>query len=311
MVDMHSARGTAASLLALLYALSGCLSLVGAAWPMHRTTPVALLWTLGAVGIGGSAILWGLARRLPASAIHAGVLLASGLIALLAWRTASPVGIVGLGPALVALALFSAHFFPLAQARWHVTVLVVAASAGAWAAAPSGFLVQWAVLVVSVAAIAEVQGRFIRHLRTAAATDPLTGVANRRAWESEAQRNLARASRTGEPVSFAILDLDDFKEVNDQAGHSAGDALLRELTARWSHRLRGADLLGRYGGDEFVLCLPGTDEDGARELLEQLEESHEFAWSAGTAVARAGDTLDSVLARADADLYQQKRAGRA
>jgi diguanylate cyclase (GGDEF)-like protein len=135
-------------------------------------------------------------------------------------------------------------------------------------------------------------------------------VANRRAWEAEAARNLAHAHRTGEPLSFAILDLDHFKVVNDREGHGAGDALLCELTAGWSRRLRSADLLGRYGGDEFVLCLPGTDEAGAWQVLRELEETHDFPWSAGVATAGPDDTLGTALARADGNLYLQKRTGR-
>jgi diguanylate cyclase (GGDEF)-like protein len=179
------------------------------------------------------------------------------------------------------------------------------------AAEPDGFAVAWAAIVMSVVAFTEAQGRLARNLRTAATTDPLTGVANRRAWETEVARHLARAARTGEPLCVAILDLDDFKEVNDREGHGAGDELLRDLAAGWSARLRQADLLGRYGGDEFVLCLPATDERGAREILQQLDATHAFAWSVGIASARPGDTLDTVLARADADLYQHKRSGRA
>jgi diguanylate cyclase (GGDEF)-like protein len=159
--------------------------------------------------------------------------------------------------------------------------------------------------------LAEIQARLVEQLRRAAATDPLTGVANRRAWEDVAERHLARASRTGEPVTVALLDLDDFKLVNDSQGHSAGDVLLRELTAGWRTRLRRADALGRYGGDEFVLCLPTTDEAGAADLLEQLASTHNSSWSTGTATARRGDTLTTVLARADAALYANKRARRA
>jgi diguanylate cyclase (GGDEF)-like protein len=121
---------------------------------------------------------------------------------------------------------------------------------------------------------------------------------------------LAHASRTGEPVTVALLDLDRFKEVNDQSGHEAGDRLLCELTARWSAQLRQADLLGRYGGDEFVLCLPGTDAAGSAEILARLDASHPFSWSVGTATAVDGDTLSSMLSRADAQLYRHKRESR-
>jgi diguanylate cyclase (GGDEF)-like protein len=307
---MHAERRTPAVLLAVLYTVSGSLCLLAAARPMHADTPVGVLWGLAAVGIGGGLTIGLLAGRLRSWAIHMAVVLAGVLVTVLAWKSATAVGIVGLAPALIALGLFAAHFFDLGAARLHVALLVVLASAGALAAVPDVPALAWLMNVVSVAALAEVQGRLVRSLRTAAATDPLTGVANRRAWEAEATRNLARATRTGEPLSFAILDLDHFKEVNDREGHGAGDALLRALTAGWARRLRQADLLGRYGGDEFVVCLPATGEAGAREILEQLEATHEFAWTVGVATARDGDTLDTVLARADADLYLKKRSGR-
>ena len=307
---MHAERRTPAVLLAALYAVSGGLCVLAAARPMHADTPVGLLWVLAAVGIGGGLTIGLLAGRMRCWAIHTAVVLAGVLVAVLCWQSATAVGIVGLAPALIALGLFAAHFFDLRVARLHVALLIVLASAGALAAVPDVPALAWVMTVVSVAALAEVQGRLARSLRTAAATDPLTGVANRRAWEAEATRNLARATRTGEPLSFAILDLDHFKDVNDREGHGAGDALLRALAAGWTRRLRQADLLGRYGGDEFVVCLPATGQQGAREIIEQLETTHEFAWSVGVATARQGDTLDAVLARADADLYAKKRSGR-
>ena len=307
---MPAGRPTPAALLSTLYAVSGALCVLGALRPTSDRTPVGLLWALGVAGLLTGAAFWLLGARLRPAAEHAGVAVLSLLIGLLAWRSATTTGVVGLGPVLIAVGLYAAHFFSPRAARLHVLLLVVVTSAGAWAARPSGFLVQWLAVVVATLALADIQARLAMHLRTAATTDPLTGVANRRAWEAEAARALAHAARTGEPLTIAILDLDDFKEVNDRLGHSAGDDLLRELARGWSRRLRTADLLGRYGGDEFVLCLPDTDRSGAEEILERLAASHEFAWSGGLATAEAGDTLATVLARADADLYRQKRSGR-
>jgi diguanylate cyclase (GGDEF)-like protein len=307
---MHADRRTPVALLAVLYACSGALCVVAAVWPPHPRSPVPLFIAIGIIGLGGGAVFGALGARTRWTAIHAAVALGGVLVGLLAWRSATAVGVVGLGPILIAIGLYAAYFFPLAAARLHVLALVAFATAGAIAAAPGHLTVPWVVLVLATVALTEVQGRLARSLRTAATTDSLTGVANRRAWEAEAARNLARAHRTGEPLSFAILDLDSFKVVNDREGHGAGDALLCELTAGWSRRLRGADLLGRYGGDEFVLCLPGTDEPGTWQVLRQLEETHDFPWSAGVAAARADDTLGTVLARADGDLYLQKRTGR-
>jgi diguanylate cyclase (GGDEF)-like protein len=311
MCAMHADRHTPALLLAVLYAVSGSLCLAMAVWPMHRDTPVGLLGVLAVVGIGVGAAIWSFRSRLHGWVVHTAVALAGVLIAVIAWRSATAVGVVGLGTAVIAVGLYAAHFFDLTAARVHTALLVVLTTAGAIAAEPDGFAVAWAAVVVSVVAFTEVQGRLAHNLRTAATTDPLTGVSNRRAWETEAARHLSRAARTGEPLSVAILDLDDFKEVNDREGHGAGDELLRALTAAWTARLRQADLLGRYGGDEFVLCLPATDEHGAREILQQLDATHAFAWSVGIASARPGDTLDTVLARADANLYEDKRSGRA
>lgn len=308
-MDGHR-RAPAATLLAALYLVSGALCLAGAAWPMDPSTPVHLLWALGFVGIVTGSAVAAYGRPLEPALVHTAVAVLSVLVAVLAWRSATPVGVVGLGPALIAVALYAAHVLPLPAARAHTGFLVATTSAGAAAAEPSGFLNAWIALAVTVLVLAEAQGRMARRLRNAADTDPLTEVANRRAWETEASRHLARALRTGEPLSIAILDLDDFKQVNDRDGHGAGDALLRELAAGWRTRLRHADLLGRYGGDEFVLCLPATDAEGAVELLAQLEQTHRFRWSVGLATVRQGDSLSSVLARADGDLYQCKRAGR-
>jgi diguanylate cyclase (GGDEF)-like protein len=307
---MDAGRRTATLLLAVLYAVCGVMCFASAAQPLHRNSPVTLLVALGCAGLAGALLFCFRASRISESALHAGVALVPVLLGLLAWRSATAVGIVGLGPAMVGVQLYVAYFFARRPARLHAAGLVVVTTVGAVAAAPEGFAVPWLTLLLSVVALGEVQGYLVGRLRAAADTDPLTSVANRRAWMEEAARFLAHATRTDEPLSIAILDLDDFKEVNDRYGHGAGDALLRDLARGWAGRLRRADLLGRYGGDEFVLCLPDTDAAGAREVLAQLDATHEFRWSVGLATAHAGDTVDSMLARADADLYEQKRSGR-
>jgi len=307
---VHARQSTAAYVLALLFGASGLLCLVGAAYPMAPDTPVLLLCVLGLVGLAAGGTLCAFAERFGPLATHAAIAFVTLAIGVLAWRSATALGIVGLGPVQLALAVYAGHFLTPAASRGHVLALVTLSSTGAWAAAPTGFLMPWICLVSAVVLLGEVQARLAERLRTAARIDPLTGVANRRAWEDDAGRHLARATRTGEPLVIALLDLDGFKQVNDRHGHAAGDALLRELTAGWRTRLRRADSLGRYGGDEFVLCLPATDEAGATELLAQLSTTHRTSWSTGAAAVEPQDTLETVLARADAALYADKQARR-
>ncbi|HEX2072401.1 MAG TPA: GGDEF domain-containing protein [Geodermatophilus sp.] len=305
---MHTERPTGVGLLSLVYAVSASLCVAGALRPMAEDTPVALLWGLALVGFGAAALLWLRRARVGTAGLHTAVAVMAVLTGALAWRSVTAAGVVGLGPAMVALGVFVAHFLPAAAARAHAAFLLAATTAGAVAAAPSGFGSAWLTTVVTVAALTEAQVRISGTLRRAAGTDPLTGLANRRAWEAGAALSLAHALRTGEPLTVAVIDLDGFKTVNDEDGHSAGDALLQSLAREWSGRLRRADLLGRYGGDEFVLCLPDTDEGHAADLLERLRDSHPASWSAGTATARDGDTLADLLHRADAALYREKRS---
>jgi diguanylate cyclase (GGDEF)-like protein len=305
--SMLTHRPGGVALLSLLYAVGAALCAVGALTPMSPRTPVALLWSLAALTTAVAAFLWLRRGRLGPWAVHAAIALASLGIGVLAWRSATAVGIVGLGPAMGTVAVYSAHFLTRRAARLHVALLLALATAGAVAAQPSGFVVAWTTAVVTVVVLTEMQSRISGDLHRAAATDPLTGLANRRAWQSAADRGLAHALRSGEPFTVVLIDLDGFKAVNDRYGHGAGDTLLQALAGAWSAELRMSDLLGRYGGDEFVLSLPDTDAARAEDLLARLRSGHPAPWSAGTATARPGDTLPELLVRADAELYRNKR----
>ena len=97
-----------------------------------------------------------------------------------------------------------------------------------------------------------------RSLEESARTDDLTGLLNRRAWEEELPREMARARRSSDPLCVAMLDLDFFKAYNDERGHQAGDRLLKQSAAAWVTELRASDMLARYGGEEFTVVLPGA-----------------------------------------------------
>ncbi|MEJ6488502.1 GGDEF domain-containing protein [Leucobacter sp. USCH14] len=151
-----------------------------------------------------------------------------------------------------------------------------------------------------------------RHLRREACVDSLTGALNRRGLQELAGVVRRRAARQGETVTVAMLDFDDFKGVNDAGGHIAGDAALsasvdawHELVERRGTNGRQGGLVARLGGDEFALVFRG-DAASIDERLHRLRASSAFSWSWGIATAHAGETLDAVLARADAALYRAK-----
>ena len=152
-----------------------------------------------------------------------------------------------------------------------------------------------------------------RRLETLASCDPLTGIGNRRHFQARAESEMERARRHGSPLSLLIFDLDGFKRINDESGHAAGDAILKRVTATAQATLRDADLLGRFGGDEFVILLPHTALADARRTGERLQArvQHEVgvSISIGGAGFHADDThLDPLVQRADTELLAAKRA---
>ncbi|MGN6202744.1 MAG: GGDEF domain-containing protein [Solirubrobacterales bacterium] len=142
--------------------------------------------------------------------------------------------------------------------------------------------------------------------------DSLTGLPNRRALEEQLPRELARARRSREPLCVAIIDIDHFKSYNDTHGHLAGDEVLRECARAWDGALRGEDTIVRFGGEEFLVLLPGTEPEEAAEVVERLRERTpmEQTCSAGLACWDTVESADDLLGRADAALYLAKAGGR-
>jgi diguanylate cyclase (GGDEF)-like protein len=154
--------------------------------------------------------------------------------------------------------------------------------------------------------------RLLDQLHSMAHTDALTGLRNRRAWELELQRGVAHASRSGEPLSLAVIDNDNFKHINDQRGHAQGDALLIEATRCWSEVLRAEDVLARIGGDEFALLMPACTELDAAVVIARVRACTPApcTCSVGLAAWDGTEPDERLLQRADAALYQAKRNGR-
>jgi diguanylate cyclase (GGDEF)-like protein len=163
-------------------------------------------------------------------------------------------------------------------------------------------------------------------MRELAFTDSLTGAMSRRAIFDLAEHELAQQRRHGGALTLVMLDLDHFKRVNDTHGHPAGDALLRGLVQRLRTRIRDGDCIGRYGGEEFLLVLPGLSlgEPGALERIDAwrravAEQPFDIGAAApltvtcsmgAASLAFAEETLESLIARIDAALYRAKAAGR-
>jgi diguanylate cyclase (GGDEF)-like protein/PAS domain S-box-containing protein len=167
----------------------------------------------------------------------------------------------------------------------------------------------------------------IRHLQETlhdqVIRDPLTGLYNRRYLAETLEREMARAQRTAEPVSLVIIDLDHFKTLNDTYGHRTGDEILRRLSSLLQHQTRRGDISCRYGGDEFVVILPGTPMHIAWQRTEQWrstfadtaymdgDKSIRLTFSAGVAIfPQDGATAEELLTAADKALYAAKSSGR-
>jgi diguanylate cyclase (GGDEF)-like protein len=165
--------------------------------------------------------------------------------------------------------------------------------------------------------------RRLRHqhdlLERMAFVDALTEVHNRRYVDHQLREQISLVRRYQQPLSVLLCDIDHFKQINDHLGHSGGDRVLVEVARLLRAHVRGADIVGRWGGEEFIVVMHMTDVEGALTVAERMrvavEQSPVVAGRAvtvsiGVSTHEPGDTFDSLLHRADDALYRAKRAGR-
>lgn len=152
--------------------------------------------------------------------------------------------------------------------------------------------------------------------------DPLTNTGNRIAMDQVLGREVELARRNGQPLSMLMLDIDLFKRINDEHGHSAGDEVLKAVATTLKNQLRNIDMVFRYGGEEFLVLLSGTPREGAALVGERLRQAVmelqcvaqgkpiELSISLGCATLESGEPIEGLLDRADKALYSAKRSGR-
>jgi diguanylate cyclase (GGDEF)-like protein len=163
----------------------------------------------------------------------------------------------------------------------------------------------------------------LNKVRLLSLTDEFTGLPNRRAFTQRLKDEISRAQRFGSPLALAMIDLDEFKAINDLHGHAAGDAILRSYAADVLTVLRHHDLVARYGGEEFAVLLPNTTQEGAVAAITKarnraLQVECEFqgrtfklpSFSTGISLYSIGETHTDLIDRADRALYRAKRLGR-
>lgn len=152
--------------------------------------------------------------------------------------------------------------------------------------------------------------------------DPLTGLGNRMAYDNRLDLEITRWQRHKSPLTLIIWDIDHFKKINDTLGHKAGDKTLKIIAKLLSENCRHLDFLSRFGGEEFTMLLPETDQESALTLANKLRKIIEktrfnsgngfltITLSCGISQFREGDTAESIFDRADKALYQAKQMGR-
>lgn len=304
---LNAGRQPIAWSLVLLLLFKAVVCFATVAFPLNRDQPTELAALAGTGAVLLAGCVWVLSERIPLLGFE--LLAAVGALgtSLLIAHARSHGGMMIGAFAYPWIAIYAAHFFPRRAVNALGLLISVAFAVALLLSGLSHVAIYWAIVTATIWSICVLLRNLSASVRREANTDHLTGLFNRGGFMSVAVRERALADRTGAPLTVALVDLDDFKQVNDRDGHAAGDRMLVALTHSWRERMRASDTLARYGGDEFALLLPSTTSAAAAAVLERLGRDEDpVRWSVGLSEWLPGEELDAVLARADSRLYEDK-----
>ncbi|SOE03519.1 diguanylate cyclase/phosphodiesterase [Blastococcus haudaquaticus] len=298
-----------AATLTVFYAfggLTGILAIIGASSAGRGREALAGL-VLAAFVAAAVMSRWG--ARWPRPAFHVVVAAGTTLIASAAVLSPDTATAMVYGAMMSFIAVDAFFFFRTTAAFLHMAGAVSAISAALQIRGDVPVFTALAVDAVIVALGVATRGLVL--LASRATRDPLTGLTNRRGFDSALEELMAAATRTGLPLTAVLLDLDHFKQINDTDGHQAGDRVLRRVADVWRQALPADAVFARHGGDEFALLLPGTTGDQALDMVRRVTAEHaDIGMSCGVAEHQIGDSAAQLMRRADSALYTAKAAGR-
>lgn len=309
--DPPAGRRTRAQSLAAFYFAGAALSSLGIVLPgwegMHR----GWITVTVAIAASGAALLWVFADRISRVVCHAFIVSGAVLIGVCQVFAGGGSATATYALLYVWVVLHAALFFSTPAVAAHLTVATLAHLFALLHHGDADVILPQLLFTMGTQVSAWlVVGGLATRLRRVAGTDPLTGVANRRAAQTALEAALADARRRRTPVCVALLDLDGFKEFNDAHGHPVGDTLLVRATRLWGAHLGPSETLARTGGDEFLVVMPRSEPVTAGRRIGELVKStpQGVACSAGIVIWDFAESSDELLQRVDAALYRAKQA---
>ncbi len=296
--------------------IAGAMLLVGGLFSvvtsgdMDRRASIWMPLAVGAISTAAGALLLLVRRAGTELALHLAMLLGAAVIVVTVGLSNDVVGLVTGAGFMVWVSVYAACFFSVRQTIAHVAVSYLALAVVVIHVAPSDSPLVIGGSLVNSIVMGCCAGWLSVRLRAAALVDPLTGVANSRAWRSVIADEFERADRSGHPLSVAFVDVDGLKQLNDTDGHSAGDHAIAAVARALSDGVRSFDVVARIGGDEFIVLLPDATAEMARVALGRVMDASPVPFSVGVAQRRSGECPDEVVERADHEMYEMKRERR-